>query len=36
MEAHGGRVEVTDNLGGGALFTLRFKAPGGEGRKVVQ
>jgi signal transduction histidine kinase len=34
MEVHGGSVEVTDNLGGGALFTLRFKAPRGKGKVV--
>lgn len=27
MDAHGGRVEVTDNPDGGALFTLRFARP---------
>jgi signal transduction histidine kinase len=35
MDAHGGSIEVTDNVDGGALFTLRFKAPVGEGWKVV-
>jgi signal transduction histidine kinase len=35
VEAHGGSVEVTDNLGGGALFTLQFRAPTGEGGKVL-
>jgi signal transduction histidine kinase len=27
MDAHGGRVDVTDNPDGGALFTLRFQRP---------
>lgn len=35
MEAHGGRVEVTDNPGGGALFSLRFQGLEGERGKVL-